>query len=419
MSIIYYFFYFSCLFIISGGVLDGIEKAGEVLLQEVKKIVNDVTGDEFTCFINILGTVKSVSSDPQNLVDIVTEQAELEKDFQPSEVENLDRLRCCTRQAIPFFTKGASPARFLEYLFNNVFPKLEEVPISESINYKFELLKLTTELSIYSTEDVAKQHIQLVFDRLMENLPLPSDEEIKEESLQKLDFSSVECFIFMLHKLGAKHTAFLTAEEFVDNLKDFRSRLQYFGRLVLAYIKQLKASLQGISGPKLEEGDNKLKVTVLKTCNNIYALIKNFLHNPPSYRSTTEVSWKSKASPLASSNESVDERRKRAGITPISLENLPAKKERPSTVPKGKLYSLPSERKGIKMDEEYEQPKDGRRQSFNKPTNNRNRGGNGNRSWRGGNRGGGRGGYNRNNRQGDDEQQYGTRQEKYENFLRR
>jgi len=263
-------------------------------------------------------------------------------------------------------------------------------------------------LSIHTTEEVAKQHVQLVFDRLMEFLPIPSDEEIKEESLQKLDFSSVECFMFMLHKLGAKHPSFLSDVEFAEKLKEFRSRLTYFGRLVQAYIKQLKASLQGASGAQLEEGDNKLKVTVLKTCNNIYALIKDFLHNPPSYKSTVQVSWKSKSSPLASSNESVDQKRKRAGITPISLENLPAKKDRPSNTPKGKLYSIPSERKGIAMDEKYEGSGRGGRQWQQGKSPNRNRGGNrGNR--------GGRGGFNRNRQ----EQRYGNRQEEHENFLRR
>jgi len=395
----------------TGGVLDGIENAGEALLQEIRKILSDVTGEEFTSFIAILGTVKSISSKPQNLADIITEQAELDKTFLPTEVESLDRLICCTRQALPFFGKGASPATFMEHLFNNVFPKLDEVPSSESVNYKYEVLKLITELSTYSTEDVAKQHIQTIFDQLMECLPVPSDEEIKEEALQKLDFSSVECFIFILHKLGAKNPEFLTAEDFTDKLKEFRTRLQYFGRMVQAYVKQLKMSLQGSDGAKLEESDNKLKVVVLRTCNNIYALLKDFLRNPPSYKCNIQVSWKSKANPLTSSNESVEEKRKRAGITPISLENLPAKKERAATGgAKGTLYSLPSERKGVRMDE-YENTNKNKRNSFEKSP--------GRRGGRGGNRGGrrnsgGGGGWNR-----KQNREYGSKQEAYENFLKR
>lgn len=343
----------------SDGVLDGIDKAGECLLQEVRKILSDVTGEEFTSFVSILSTVKSVSSNPQNLADIITEQAELDKDFQPSEMENLDRLICCTRQALPFFSKGATPSRFLDYLFNKVFPLLKDITVTDTVNYKYEILKLITELSVHSDKETSKQHIQAVFQKLMEYLPLPSDEEIEEEALKKLDFSSVECFMFILHKLGAKYTEFLISTDFSEKLKDFRSRLQYFGRMVQAYIKQLKASLQATGTAKLEESDNKLKVMVLKTCNNIYTLVKDFLHNPPSYKSNVQVSWRSKASPiLASSGETVEERRKRAGITPISLENLPAKKERVASgstgsKKKGTLYSLPTGRKGVQMDEKF------------------------------------------------------------------
>jgi len=379
--------------------------------------LSDVTGEEFTSFMSILSTVKSISANPQNLADIITEQAELDKDFQPAEVESLDRLICCTRQALPFFCKGATPTHFLGYIFDKVFPKLDDIPVSDTVNYRYEVLKLITELSVHVTEEVAKQHVQSVFDQLMVYIPLPSDEEIKEETLQKLDFSSVECFMFLLHKLGAKNPDFLSSVDFADKLKEFRSRLQYFGRMVQAYIKQLKASLQAAGSAKLEESDNKLKMVVLKTCNNIYTLVKDFLHSPPSYKSNVLVSWKSKASPLASSNESVEEKRKRAGITPISLDNLPPKKERLSTGggggggKKGSLYSLPTGRKGVEMDEKYS----GRNNKpFTKSPQRFGRGG-----WsrkRGGNRGGNRGGSSNKN---GDERVKGNRQEQYENFLKR
>ena len=42
----------------------------------------DVTGEEFTLFISILSKVKSVANNPQNLADLITEQAELDKEFQ-------------------------------------------------------------------------------------------------------------------------------------------------------------------------------------------------------------------------------------------------------------------------------------------------------------------------------------------------
>ena len=90
------------------------EKVGQFLLQEVKKVLSDVTGEEFTAFISMLTKVKSIASNPQNMADLITEQAELDKEFQPSEPESLDRLITCTRQATPFFLKGASSAKYLE-----------------------------------------------------------------------------------------------------------------------------------------------------------------------------------------------------------------------------------------------------------------------------------------------------------------
>ncbi len=44
--------------------------------------MSDVTGDEFKVFIGILSKLHSIVSQPQNLADVIAEQAELEKSFQ-------------------------------------------------------------------------------------------------------------------------------------------------------------------------------------------------------------------------------------------------------------------------------------------------------------------------------------------------
>lgn len=394
--------------ILSGTVFDDTEKAGDFLLQEVQKILSDVTGEEFTVFIAILTKVKSISSNPQNLADIITEQAELDKDFQPLEPESLDRLICCTRQASPFFIKGASPTKFLEYLFGKVLPVLNDIVVTDVGDYKYEVIKLLAELSVYASVENANKYTEPVYNKLMEYMPLPPDgEESEADAIEKLNFSFTECFLYTLHKLGSKNQEFLKSAEAADKLKDFRLRLGYFGRMVQVYIKQLRATLQTKASAELEESENKVKVMALKTCNNINIIIKDLLHNPPSYKANIAVSWKSKAIPIiTSSDESIEERRKRAGITPISLDNLPAKKERSSAAPageKGKVYAIPPSRKGIAMDEEYTP----RRQSWG--SNRRNSGG------AGGNRrgGGGGGGWNRNRKRG------ANRQKEHENFLMR
>lgn len=40
------------------------------------------------------------------------------------------------------------------------------------------------------------------------------------------------------------------------------------------YIKQLRLSLQGKTGPALQEDENKIKIVALRTTSNINALIK-------------------------------------------------------------------------------------------------------------------------------------------------
>jgi len=384
----------------TGKVFATDEKAGQFLLQEVHKVLSDVTGDEFTIFISMLSKVKSISSNPQNLADLITEQAELDKEFQPSEPESLDRLITCTQQAAPFFIKGASPVKYLDYLFKNVLPVLNDIIATEAGDYKYGVLKLIAELSIHATEENAKEFFEPVYRKLIEYMPLPSDaiiDESEEDALQKLNFSFVECLMYTLHKLGGKSSEYLTCEENVEVLKDFRQRVQYFGRMGQMYIKQLKAALQDKKKTELESNpENKIKVVALVTCNNITVMIKDLLHNPPSFKSRVTVSWRSKTVPVTNPDESVEERRKRAGITPISLDNLPPKKDRggDSNSKSSQLYSLPTQRKGVKMDEQYT----GRN---NRGSYNNRRGYNNRRS----------GGYRNNSRGG------GRSQETFENFL--
>ena len=46
--------------------------------------MSDVTGDEFKSFMTVLSKLKSIVSEPQNLADVIGEQAELDKGFEVS-----------------------------------------------------------------------------------------------------------------------------------------------------------------------------------------------------------------------------------------------------------------------------------------------------------------------------------------------
>lgn len=58
----------------------------------------------------------------------------------------------------------------------------------------------------------------------------------------------------------------------------FCCRLQYFAQGCQVYIKQLKLSLQGKTGPALQEEENKIKIVALRTTSNINSLIKVCLY---------------------------------------------------------------------------------------------------------------------------------------------
>jgi hypothetical protein len=70
--------------------------------------LQDVTADEFHNLMELLGWTRlgHTVSGQQELVDIVAEQAEINQNFDPKDVENdnVDRLIQCVRHALPYFS---------------------------------------------------------------------------------------------------------------------------------------------------------------------------------------------------------------------------------------------------------------------------------------------------------------------------
>lgn len=372
-------------------VLHPSHETEEYLVEEIKKAMTDVTGEEFRTFMTILSSLKVMAAAHQELADIVTEQAELNQPFQPSDSDIVDRFLSCAKQAIPYFVKGASAQTFFSYIVERVLPKLNELVASDGEDIKLEMLKLCAEMSPHGlTDENVKSAIEPIYNLLLEYMPLPpGDEEEKtseENAEPKLQFSYVECLIFTFHQLAKKNPEFLTDTSAAERLKDFRLRLQYFAQGCQVYIKQLRLSLQGKTGPALQEDENKIKIVALRTTSNINALIKDLFHNPPSFKSSITLSWKPPAKNQSSlpastkdnKNTIVDEKRKRAGITPITFDLPPEtkspKKSKSNTIT---VYTPPGRRTGAS---------NGVVKGQSMPDGNRGRGG-----FRGRNRGRGRG----------------------------
>lgn len=272
----------------------------ELILTESKKVLEDVTGEEFVLFMKILSGLKSLQtvSGRQQLVELVAEQADLEQTFNPSDPDCVDRLLQCTRQAVPLFSKNVHSTRFVTYFCEQVLPNLSSLttPV-EGLDIQLEVLKLLAEMSSFCGDmEKLETNLRKLFDKLLEYMPLPPEEAENGENAgneePKLQFSYVECLLYSFHQLGRKLPDFLTAKLNAEKLKDFKIRLQYFARGLQVYIRQLRLALQGKTGEALKTEENKIKVVALKITNNINVLIKDLFHIPPSYKSTVTLSWK-------------------------------------------------------------------------------------------------------------------------------
>ncbi|CAB1331731.1 unnamed protein product [Coregonus sp. 'balchen'] len=234
----------------------------DYIFTETKKVLEDVTGEEFVLLMRILMVLKGLQtvSGRQQLVELV---------------------------------KNVHSTRFVTYFCDHVLPNLSSLtsPVAE-LDIQLEVLKLLAEMSPFCGDmEKVEANLTMLFEKLLEFMPLPPEAEGEngENTLSdepKLQFSYVECLLFSFHQLGKKLPDFLIDKINAERLKDFKIRgLQ-------VYIRQLRVALQGKTGDALKTEENKIKVVALKITNNINVLIKDLFHNPPSYKSTVTLSWK-------------------------------------------------------------------------------------------------------------------------------
>lgn len=323
----------------------------DYLVAECKKVLQDVTKDEFMCMMDILKSQKSMNTvvGRQQLVEIVTEQAELDQEFVAKEPDCVDKLMHCIKQAIPLFSKNVHSKAFVGYICDNVLPSLGELASpEEGVDAQLEMLKLFSEISEYTGDlDNLEDRVANVFNCLINYMPVPPAEEndgLSANEQPKFDFSFVECLMFAFHQIARKSPGFLTDEANAERLKDFRLRLQYFARGVQVYIKQLRQALQGKTGDVLKTDENKIKVVALKITSNINTLIKDLFHNPPSYKAILTLSWKPLVRQPQTTTQTTDASSAAAGqkrITPITFGSGDKSAKKVSKQDRS-LYSPPS-----------------------------------------------------------------------------
>ena len=345
-------------------VFDSNPDATEALTDEIQKAMPDVTGDEFQVFISLLSKLKTFESEHDQLVDLIAEQAELDNELLPGDVEALEKFITCSRSAIPFFQKGASAESFFVFMIEKILPVIEEIcrEGDESSEMKLDLYKILAEISTHKiSEEALRVSVEPIFTKLLHYMPLPvvkeekAAEESEDSSESQIEFSYVECLMYSFHQVARKYPEFLTAVEAADKLRDFKLRLQHVGQRCQIYIKQIKMALNEKAG---KDEEYKVKVIALRTTSNIHALIKDLFHSPPSYNNHVNLSWistKNKAPTMSSpkpvdktsvnTDPVLDEKRKRAGITPITFDaSSPPKKAATDKKTQMEYYLPPGKR---------------------------------------------------------------------------
>ncbi|XP_037277723.1 apoptosis inhibitor cassowary [Rhipicephalus microplus] len=277
----------------------------EFLFQECCKVMQDVTGQEFTSLMQLLSGLKLSKTIPgqQALVDLAAEQADLGKPLGEapgagdgtSQAEALAKLVQCVRQALPYFSPYVSSSKFVTHLCQHALPG-QPLLKAETLELLKQLAEMVPFAANLSAEDL-EACLKLVFEKLLELMPLPPAGEESENSSQprpepELQLSHVECLMYSFHQLAKRNPQFLASEESAERLRDFKLRLQYLARGLQVYIKKLRLALQGKKPSELKTEENKLKAAALKTTSNINALIRDLFHVPPSFKSSITLSWK-------------------------------------------------------------------------------------------------------------------------------
>lgn len=271
----------------------------DFIIDEIKKILQDVTADEFHYCMSILSATKLGSSlaGHTELVNLAMEQAELGADIDPLTIEDeiVERFIQCANHALPYFSSHIKSTPFIIYVCDKLLPINTWNMIATADNQdqvQLRLLKVFAEMCGFcGTLENAATRVEAIYTVLREYMPLPKLDDDLLNSTPSFQFSHAECLLYALHTIGRQNPDSLTFTNDPTKLKDFRARLQFLARGTQGYIKKLQEAVKGKAAEELKSEENQLKLTALKTTSNISSLIRDLFHSPPSFKTEIILSW--------------------------------------------------------------------------------------------------------------------------------
>ncbi|XP_058447726.1 apoptosis inhibitor 5 homolog [Malaya genurostris] len=270
----------------------------DFVIGEIKKILLDVSADEFHLCMSILNQTKlsKTVTGHAELVAIATEQADLDADLGTlaSDDETVERFIQCASEALPYFSSQVESTQFIKFMCEKLLPLNVWNLIGageDQHTTQLRLLKVFAEMCAFcGSLDKPADKIEAIYSVLLEFMPLPPIDADMNET-PSFQFSHAECLLHALHTLGKQAAEYLTFPNEPGKLKDFRSRLQYLARGTQGYIKKLQESVKEKQSDEKNSEDNQIRVTALKTTSNISTLIRDLFHTPPSFKSVIHLSW--------------------------------------------------------------------------------------------------------------------------------
>ncbi|KAI3719009.1 hypothetical protein L6452_19896 [Arctium lappa] len=302
------------VFPIKSELLKPQEQMERHITDLIKKSLQDVTGAEFKMFMDFLKSLsifgdKAPTERVQELIEIIEGQADLDAQFDVSDGDHIDRLISCLYMALPFFLRGASSSKFLNYLNKNIIPVFDQLPEER----KVDLLKNLAESSPYSTPQDSRQILPSVVQLLKKYMPL-------RKTGEEMNFTYVECLLYTFHHLAHKapnatnslcgykivtgQPSDRLGEDFSEFYKDFTERLKCVEDLAKATMKKLTQGMAQQNKTMATAISDEEKATIktqkqnattgLRTCNNILAMTQPLHSKSPSFIGDKRInlSWK-------------------------------------------------------------------------------------------------------------------------------
>ncbi|KAF6158430.1 hypothetical protein GIB67_022027 [Kingdonia uniflora] len=317
------------------------------LTDLVKKCLQDVTGAEFKLFMDLLNglSIFGEGTPPervQELIEIIEGQADLDAQFIVEDVDHIDRLLTCLCMALPYFMRGASNSKFVNYLNKNILPAFDQgheakfcvfgfyfcaqcdvvsvllrmkdfFPQLPEERRKLDLLKSLAESSDYITPQDSRQLLPSVVQLLKKCMA-------RRKTGEDYNFDFVECLLYTFHHLSHKtpnatnslcgykivtgQPSDRLGEDFSDCYKEFTERLTNAEDLTRATMKRLTQGMaehnKAMAAAKTEADNEIIKTKKqnttkgLRTCNNILAMTQPLHSKTPSFIGDKKInlSWK-------------------------------------------------------------------------------------------------------------------------------